>query len=162
MFLVSVSYTHLDVYKRQVYAVGGNERAAHLSGIDVARVKLWGYILVGVLSGIAGFLLAGRLQAGCLLYTSSAVKRRPRKELCIWRQGDSEGGGEERASGDMACHCEGALFVWHCSFPGVFVHIFPTGKRATDISRGRSGRVVGIRQVPYKAKLPQRPFPDIG
>lgn len=51
-------------FGRAVYAVGGNERAAHLSGIDVARVKLWGYILVGVLSGIAGFLLAGRLQAG--------------------------------------------------------------------------------------------------
>lgn len=51
-------------FGRSVYAIGGNEKAAHLSGIDVARVKLWVYVLCGLLAGIAGFLLAGRIQAG--------------------------------------------------------------------------------------------------
>jgi len=51
-------------FGRSVYAVGGNEQAAHLSGIDVGRVKLWVYVICGFLAGIAGFLLAGRIGAG--------------------------------------------------------------------------------------------------
>ena len=51
-------------FGRAVYAVGGNEQAAHLSGIDVAKVKFWVYVICGMLAGIAGLLLAGRIGAG--------------------------------------------------------------------------------------------------
>lgn len=51
-------------FGRSIYAVGGNEQAAHLSGIDVARVKFWVYVICGTLAGIAGLLLAGRIGAG--------------------------------------------------------------------------------------------------
>lgn len=51
-------------FGRAVYAVGGNEQAARLSGINVGKVKFWVYVLCGILSGIAGLLLAGRLGAG--------------------------------------------------------------------------------------------------
>lgn len=51
-------------FGRSVYAVGGNEQAARLSGIDVARVKFWVYTICGTLAGIAGLLLAGRIGAG--------------------------------------------------------------------------------------------------
>ena len=51
-------------FGRAVYAVGGNEKAAHLSGIDVGRVKFWVYVICGTLAGIAGLLLAGRIGAG--------------------------------------------------------------------------------------------------
>ena len=51
-------------FGRAVYAIGGNEQAARLSGIDVARVKFWVYVICGVLAGIAGLLLAGRIGAG--------------------------------------------------------------------------------------------------
>ncbi len=51
-------------FGRQIYAVGGNEQAARLSGISVTRVKTAVYTLSGLLSGLAGFLLAGRLGAG--------------------------------------------------------------------------------------------------
>jgi ribose transport system permease protein len=46
---------------RPNYAVGSNERAARLSGIPVARVKLGNYMLTGTLAGLAGVLLAARL-----------------------------------------------------------------------------------------------------
>lgn len=51
-------------FGRAVYAIGGNEQAARLSGVNVARVKVWVYVICGVLAGIAGLLLAGRIGAG--------------------------------------------------------------------------------------------------
>ncbi|GAC1622101.1 MAG: ABC transporter permease [Ktedonobacteraceae bacterium] len=42
------------IFGRQVVATGGNESAARLAGIPVARVKLAVYIILGVLAGIAG------------------------------------------------------------------------------------------------------------
>lgn len=51
-------------FGRAVYAVGGNEQAARLSGIDVGKVKFWVYVICGTLAGIAGLLLAGRIGAG--------------------------------------------------------------------------------------------------
>ncbi len=51
-------------FGRAIYAVGGNEQAAHLSGLAVGRVKFWVYVICGTLAGIAGLLLAGRIGAG--------------------------------------------------------------------------------------------------
>ncbi len=48
-------------FGRQLYAVGGNEEAARLSGINVFRSKMIVYISVAVLSSISGILLASRL-----------------------------------------------------------------------------------------------------
>jgi ribose transport system permease protein len=47
-----------------VYAIGGNEEAARLSGVNVFGVKLGVYIISGALAGIASLLLAGRLNSG--------------------------------------------------------------------------------------------------
>lgn len=46
---------------RQNYYVGGNERAAILSGIDVARLKVLNYGLTGCLAALAGILMTARL-----------------------------------------------------------------------------------------------------
>ena len=51
-------------FGRYVYAIGGNEEAARLSGINVAGVKLSVYIISGALAGLASLLLAGRLSTG--------------------------------------------------------------------------------------------------
>lgn len=48
-------------YGRQIYAVGGNAEAARLSGLNVSRLITSVYVLVGLLSGLAGFLLSARL-----------------------------------------------------------------------------------------------------
>lgn len=47
-----------------VYAVGGNADAAHYSGIDIRRVKLYVFILAGALTGLTGILLTARLGTG--------------------------------------------------------------------------------------------------
>lgn len=52
------------VFGRQVYAVGGNETAARVSGIHVDKIKLAVYTLSGFLAGVAGFLLASRIISG--------------------------------------------------------------------------------------------------
>jgi ribose transport system permease protein len=46
---------------RQSYFVGGNERSARLSGINIDRVKIVNYIIVAVLAAVSGLLLAGRM-----------------------------------------------------------------------------------------------------
>ncbi len=47
----------------QIIAVGGNEEAARLSGIDIDRVKITVYTLSGLLSSLAGFVLIARIGA---------------------------------------------------------------------------------------------------
>ncbi|MFG1706235.1 ABC transporter permease [Nonomuraea sp. M3C6] len=46
---------------RAMYAIGGNEEAARLSGIEVGRQKLITYALSGGFAAVAGIVLAGRL-----------------------------------------------------------------------------------------------------
>lgn len=46
-----------------IVAVGGNEEAARLAGVDVDRVKLSVYAISGVLSSLAGFVLVARIGA---------------------------------------------------------------------------------------------------
>ena len=49
---------------RYIYAIGGNEEAARLSGIRVSPMKLGIYTLCGICSGLAGVLFAARLGSG--------------------------------------------------------------------------------------------------
>lgn len=48
-----------SIFGRQLYSVGGNARAAWLSGISVNRVRFLSYILSAILAGIGGLVLAG-------------------------------------------------------------------------------------------------------
>ncbi len=53
------------VFGRHIYAIGGNLQAATLSGVKVKAVTFWIFVNMGVLSAIAGVIVAGRLnQAG--------------------------------------------------------------------------------------------------
>ncbi|WP_037303722.1 multiple monosaccharide ABC transporter permease [Amycolatopsis orientalis] len=53
------------VFGRHIYAIGGNLQAATLSGVKVKSVTFWIFVNMGVLSAIAGVIVAGRLnQAG--------------------------------------------------------------------------------------------------
>jgi ribose transport system permease protein len=49
------------VFGRQIYAIGGNEEAARLSGVKVKTVTALAYVLSGLFAGIAGILLTARL-----------------------------------------------------------------------------------------------------
>lgn len=48
---------------RHIYAVGGNERAATLSGIKVARVKMFVYMFSGLCAAIVGLVISSQLVA---------------------------------------------------------------------------------------------------
>lgn len=49
---------------RAVYALGGNEAAARASGVPTARIKIAGYVLCSLCAGLAGIVLAARLNTG--------------------------------------------------------------------------------------------------
>lgn len=51
-------------FGRHVYAVGGNETAARLSGIDVGRVRIVVFALTGLLVGLAALLHTGLVSQG--------------------------------------------------------------------------------------------------
>jgi len=48
-------------FGRWLYASGGNERAAELSGVPVRRVKVWVYVISGICASIAGLVLSSTL-----------------------------------------------------------------------------------------------------
>jgi ribose transport system permease protein len=49
---------------RAVYAIGGNEQVAVMSGIAVDRTKIFIYLMSGGFAAIGGFLLSGRVISG--------------------------------------------------------------------------------------------------
>lgn len=51
-------------FGRHIYAIGGNEQAARISGLNVGRIKIGVYTLAGVLSGLAGLVLSSRIGSG--------------------------------------------------------------------------------------------------
>ena len=63
MAVVVVIYhfiTSKTVAGRQVYALGGNAKAAKLSGINTKRVFFWVYTNMGILAAVAGIVLSAR------------------------------------------------------------------------------------------------------
>jgi ribose transport system permease protein len=60
VFVVVTRHTR---FGRYLYAVGGNERAAALTGLDVTRVKVIAYGLCGGLAAVASLLLTARLDS---------------------------------------------------------------------------------------------------
>ncbi|MGO2667517.1 MAG: ABC transporter permease [Microbacterium gubbeenense] len=48
-------------FGRWMYAAGGNERAAELSGVPTTSVKIWVYVVSGLCAAIAGLVLASTL-----------------------------------------------------------------------------------------------------
>ena len=50
-------------YGRHIYAIGGNQEASRLSGLNVSRLILSVYLITGFFAGISGFLLSSRLNS---------------------------------------------------------------------------------------------------
>lgn len=71
MIIIVLLFSGLTKYTsffRRYYFIGGNEKAARLSGINVAKMKVWAFVISALLAGIAGILLSSRL--GAALSTS--------------------------------------------------------------------------------------------
>lgn len=63
-YSLTMVFLRLTPTGRAIYAVGGNESAARLSGIQVNRTRLVAFILAGLTASISGILLTARLNSG--------------------------------------------------------------------------------------------------
>ena len=74
LFHLILKYT---VYGKHTYAIGSNEAAARMSGINVARHKVLVYAIAGLLAGIAAIVLSAKnltAQAGMgVMYELDAI-----------------------------------------------------------------------------------------
>ena len=64
IIIIGIILLNFSKFGRQVLAVGGNEKAAIVSGINAARIKFICYALSGLASAIAGIVLSSRTQTG--------------------------------------------------------------------------------------------------
>ena len=69
--LVLIAYGYITTKTtagRNLYAVGGNEKATRLSGIDSRKVYLFAYVNMGLMAGLAGILNIARLSGAAPTY----------------------------------------------------------------------------------------------
>ena len=64
VFIIAALIINRTQLGRHIYAVGGNAQAAKFSGINVQKVKFIVYTYTGIMSGIAGVVVASRLYSG--------------------------------------------------------------------------------------------------
>ncbi|GAA0472504.1 hypothetical protein GCM10009544_38120 [Streptomyces stramineus] len=83
---------------RAMFAIGGNEEAARLSGIDVKRRKLVVYALSGLFAAVAGIVLASRLTSA---QPQAAVGYELDAIAAVVIGGASLSGGSGKASGTL-------------------------------------------------------------
>jgi len=60
---IAVVITNKTKLGRYIYAIGGNESAATLSGINIKKIKMTVYTIAGALAGVGGLLVTSRLDA---------------------------------------------------------------------------------------------------
>jgi putative multiple sugar transport system permease protein len=66
LLVLMVGYTFVmnkTVIGRHIYALGGNLKAAELSGVKTKRMTFWVFVNMGVLSALSGLIFAARLNA---------------------------------------------------------------------------------------------------
>lgn len=64
LFIAAAFVLHRTVVGRQLYALGGNRRAAYLSGHPVDRIQIGAYIACSLLAVVAGLVLVARTGVG--------------------------------------------------------------------------------------------------
>jgi ribose transport system permease protein len=64
LYIFFAFYMKYSKLGREIYAVGGNESAAKLSGINVNKVKFLTFTIAGIMAGMASILMASRLNSG--------------------------------------------------------------------------------------------------
>jgi L-arabinose transport system permease protein len=63
-FVVFGVLLNQTVFGRNTLAIGGNPEAAHLAGVRVERLRVWIFLLQGVVTALAGLILAARITSG--------------------------------------------------------------------------------------------------
>lgn len=147
---LALSYTPLG---RHILAIGSNEEASRLSGIDITRTKLAVYAIAGLLAGVAGVITAGMMntsttEAG-LFYEFEAI-------TAVLIGGTSISGGEATVLGSVLGVVAVALLnrglglmginnldVWRMLCLGVIliVSVLLDRLRKTSIAKARKGSI---------------------
>lgn len=63
MFVIAAYVLKYTKYGRYIYAIGGNENCAKLSGINVKKIKCIAYVISGFCCGVAAIVLTSRLDS---------------------------------------------------------------------------------------------------
>lgn len=63
MFLTFIILLHKTAFGKSVYALGGNEKAAYISGIKLNKVKIIIYTISGIMASISGLIITSRLSS---------------------------------------------------------------------------------------------------
>jgi L-arabinose transport system permease protein len=63
-FLVFGILLNHTVFGRNTLAIGGNPEAARLAGVKVEKLRVWIFLLQGLVTGLAGLILASRITSG--------------------------------------------------------------------------------------------------
>lgn len=64
IFILGYLLLHRTYIGRYIFAIGGNEEAARLSGINIKGIKLLVFTIGGFLSGVTGIIMVSRLGSG--------------------------------------------------------------------------------------------------
>ncbi len=64
LFLVGIIVLRKSVLGNYIYATGGSESSAKLSGINTDKIKIISFTICGFMAGVAGLVLAGRIRTG--------------------------------------------------------------------------------------------------
>lgn len=134
---------------RQTYYIGGNEKAALLSGISVDNMKIFCYIFVGALAGFAGVVMTSRFGAATPT-TGTGLELRVITAVIIG--GASLSGGEGTVLGAMFGSLLTALITNALTLIGVDIywHTFVLG--ATLITAVLLDQFAKNRKVKHKAQ----------
>lgn len=63
VFIILYILLHKTAFGKSVYAIGGNEKAAYISGVKLNKVKIIIYAISGIMASISGLIITSRLSS---------------------------------------------------------------------------------------------------
>ncbi|MFZ2352696.1 ABC transporter permease subunit [Paucilactobacillus nenjiangensis] len=63
MYALAYVLLHKTTFGRKTYALGGNEKAAFVAGVNTKKITIWIYVIAGFLSAVAGMILTSQLSS---------------------------------------------------------------------------------------------------
>ena len=63
VFIILYVLLHKTAFGKSVYAIGGNEKAAYISGVKLNKVKIIIYSISGIMASISGLIITSRLSS---------------------------------------------------------------------------------------------------
>ncbi|GHU38196.1 ribose ABC transporter permease [Bacilli bacterium] len=63
VFAILYVLLHKKAFGKETYAIGGNEKAAHIAGVKIDKVKILIYTISGMMASISGLIITSRLNS---------------------------------------------------------------------------------------------------